>query len=129
MLARPSRDEPVEQFQRRMWITQVAPAFVEREPEKFDELMHQISSRVTPRVAMINQLRAIAGWHGSERLRGIHTPTTVVHGDLDPMVPVGNGIRLAKLIPETRYVELAGVGHLPALENPDALVHIVLEDS
>ena len=128
MLARPAKDEPVEQFHRRMWTTQVAPTFVEREPERFDELMRQISSRVTPRVAMINQLRAIAGWYGSERLRRIRAPTVVVHGDIDPMVPVGNGIRLAKLIPEARYVELAGVGHLPALENPAALERILLED-
>jgi len=128
MLARPTTEESVEQFQRRLWSTQVAPGFVEREPERFDELMREISSRVTPRVAMINQLRAIAGWYGSERLRQIRAPTVIVHGDIDSMVPVGNGIRLAKLIPKARYVELAGVGHLPALENPDPLERILLED-
>ncbi len=82
--------------------------------------------RVTPRAGVLNQLRAIAGWYGSERLRRIGISTTVVHGDADPLVPVGNGMRLAQLIPGARYVELPGVGHLPALEAPDALHTLLL---
>jgi pimeloyl-ACP methyl ester carboxylesterase len=126
-LKRPDSDESLETFQRKQWMNQCAPGFAEREPARFDELIDQVTARVTPRAGVMNQLRAIAGWHGSWRLQAITAPTVVVHGDLDPLMPVGNGMRLAKLIPGARYVELPGVGHLPTLEAPEALEKIVLE--
>ena len=70
-------------------------------------------------------MTAIAAWHGPRRLAAIACPTTVVHGDADPLMPVGNGMRLARLIPGARYVELAGVGHLPPLEAGDALADVM----
>jgi pimeloyl-ACP methyl ester carboxylesterase len=126
-LKRPDSDESLETFQRKQWMNQCAPGFAEREPARFDELIDQVTARVTPRAGVMNQLRAIAGWHGSSRLQAISAPTVVVHGDLDPLMPVGNGMRLAKLIPGARFIELSGVGHLPALEAPERLEEIVLE--
>ena len=68
---------------------------------------------------------AIAAWSGPGRLRRIACPTTVVHGDHDRLLPVGNGMRLSRLIAGAEYVELDGVGHLVPMEAPDALVDVI----
>ncbi|KAH9599362.1 Alpha/beta hydrolase fold-1 [Trypanosoma melophagium] len=50
-------------------------------------------------------------------LQHIHTPTIVLHGTIDPLVPYQNGKELAKLIPGARLLTFEGLGHIlhPAL--------------
>ena len=64
-----------------------------------EELVGQILARPTPKASTFRQMSAIAAWHGPRRLAGIACPTTVVHGDVDPLMPVGNGMRLARAHP------------------------------
>lgn len=128
-LAPPAPGVDVRDHIRGIWSAYAAPSFATRHPEVFDELTTQIVSRVTPRWRVLEQLRAVRSWHGSDRLRGIAIPTVVVHGDLDPMMPVGNGMRLSRLIPGAQYRELKGVGHLPAHEAGAELLHILESDA
>src|SRR5262249_61030240 len=116
---------PLDAFYRRLWEPQCAPGFADCHPELFDELVAQIVTRPTPRAAVIHQLRAIAAWSGSSRLARIKAPTVVVHGALDELIPVGNGIHLARHIPGARYIELSTVGHLVPLEAPDVLAEVI----
>jgi 3-oxoadipate enol-lactonase len=51
-------------------------------------------------------------------LRRISAPTLVIHGSACPLLPVGNGVRLAQLIPHAPYLELPEVGHLVPNEAP-----------
>lgn len=47
--------------------------------------------------------------------RSIVAPTVIVHGSDDPMVRIRNGRRLARIIPNARFVVVDGMGHdLPA---------------
>jgi len=121
----PARQTSLEAFYRSIWEPQCAPGFADCRPELFDELVAQIVARPTPRAAVINQLRAIAAWSGSSRLATIKAPTVVVHGALDELMPVGNGMRLARLIPASRYIELPAVGHLVPIEAPDVLAEVI----
>ncbi len=41
----------------------------------------------------------------------ITCPTLVIHADRDQTIPVSHGRALAKLFPDARYVEVAGLGH------------------
>lgn len=52
-------------------------------------------------------------------------PSAVVHGDRDPLMPVGNGMRLARLIPQARYMKLPSVGHLVPYVAGDVLARLV----
>jgi pimeloyl-ACP methyl ester carboxylesterase len=122
-MARPSG--PIDAHLRALWAAFCAPGFADAHPEMLDELVHQLVTRVTPRFGVAAQARAMAGWHGANRLARIDVETTVVHGDADELMPVGNGMRLAQLIPKARYVELAGVGHLVPLEAPEVLLDVV----
>ncbi len=120
--ARPAPGQDLRQHIWNVWSQYAAPFFAAAHPEVFDELTSQILRRVTPRQRVFDQLRAIGSWHGSRRLRRIEVPTTVVHGNQDPLIPVGNGMRLSRLIDGAEYVELEGVGHLAAHEaGPDLL--------
>jgi pimeloyl-ACP methyl ester carboxylesterase len=49
----------------------------------------------------------------------IAVPTLVLWGVLDSVTPIDQGRDLARLIPVSSRVELAGVGHIPAIEAPD----------
>jgi pimeloyl-ACP methyl ester carboxylesterase len=124
-LARPAPGQHLELYMRALWSRYTTPAFAAAHPEVIDEIAAQIVCRVTPRQRVFDQLRAIRSWHGSDRLRRIHVPTTIVHGDQDPLMPVGNGMRLSRLIPKAEYVELEGVGHLPAYEAGAELLKVI----
>jgi pimeloyl-ACP methyl ester carboxylesterase len=122
---RPQPGESPEDFLRSLWAGYAAPGFARREPALLDELVEQLRERRTPRVGVTNQALAVLGWHGPRRLAALAVPTTVVHGAVDRLTPVGNGMRLAGLIPGARYVELPDVGHLVPLEAGDVLADLV----
>jgi pimeloyl-ACP methyl ester carboxylesterase len=122
---RPEPGESREAFLRSLWAAHAAPGFAEREPGLLDELVEQLGQRRTPRSGVMNQSLAILGWHGPRRLRRLAVPTTVVHGAVDRLTPVGNGMRLARLIPGARYVEIPEVGHLVPLEAGDVLADLL----
>ena len=44
-------------------------------------------------------------------LRSLRTPTLVVHGEADPLIPISAGRELAELIPGAKLVTFAGWGH------------------
>lgn len=54
----------------------------------------------------------------SGRLAKIQSPTLVVHGDKDLLVPFANAEQLVQGIPDSTLLRLRGAGHLFALENP-----------
>lgn len=63
---------------------------------------------------------------GLERwLHRIRLPTQVVWGDTDRLFPLEYGRRLASLIPGARLDVIDDCGHLPQVEQPDALAEIV----
>lgn len=126
LMTAPAPGQSLEDFMRRRWEAMTGPRFVEDHPEAIREMVRSIVARPTPRAAVLDQARAIAAWHGAGRLRRLDVPTTVVHGEDDPLIPVRNGMRLAQLIPGARYVELPGVGHLVPYEAPTQTADVIL---
>lgn len=54
----------------------------------------------------------------SRRLGRIQSPTLVVHGDRDLLVPFANAEQLVEGIPDSTLLRLPGAGHLFAMESP-----------
>lgn len=127
VLATPTSGDSLRTFVDRSWSAITGPGLAADHPESMRELVERVLERPTPRAGVFAQLRAISIWHGSDRIPGIRAPTTVIHGRDDPLMPVGNGMRLAQLIPGARYVELPGVGHLVPFEAPDAILDAVVD--
>jgi pimeloyl-ACP methyl ester carboxylesterase len=47
----------------------------------------------------------------ADGLRGVTTPTLVIHGDADTIIDISGGRRTAELIPGARFVAIEGMGH------------------
>ena len=122
MLGQPPQNTTMPEFFTTTWAQTSGDGFAADHPAIMAEIADQLTQRITPRSGVFNQARAILAWHGVERVRHINTPTTVVHGARDPLIPAENGKRLAELIPHATYAQLDGVGHLVAHEAGDALL-------
>jgi len=59
-------------------------------------------------------------------MAGTPAPVLLVHGDRDRLVPVAAARAAAEQHPHWRYLELAGVGHVPQLQVPDAVAKGIL---
>ena len=72
-----------------------------------------------PRDTRAQSRQVGAPWHGP-KLRELHKPVLVLHGDQDPILRVSAGRATAKAVDGARLVILPGVGHdLPAPLWPD----------
>ncbi len=76
---------------------------------------------------VMEQVKAIAGHDTSARLPELDTPTLVIHGTEDEMLPVANGRMIAELIPGARLEIMNGVGHLFFWEEPGRSAQLVRE--
>jgi pimeloyl-ACP methyl ester carboxylesterase len=73
------------------------------------------------------QLGAIGGHDTQSRLADITSPTLVIHGTEDKMIPVANGKLIASLIPGARLELLDGVGHMFWWEQPERSAGLIRE--
>lgn len=71
------------------------------------------------------QLQAVVGHDTQSRLAEITTPTLVVHGTVDRMIPVANGELIASLIPGARLDLLEDVGHMFWWEQPQVSAALI----
>jgi 3-oxoadipate enol-lactonase len=96
------------------------PATVERAPDRVAEDVEQRLLFAPDRSGYEAQLAAASGHDTTGRLAAIVAPALVVHGDADRIVPVGNGRRLAELLPTAHFHLLAGAGHLYMTDAPES---------
>jgi pimeloyl-ACP methyl ester carboxylesterase len=62
-----------------------------------------------------------------QKLANFATPTLILHGDADRIVPPAQADRLAALLSHAKIHWLAGAGHLPPLTRPDACRQVITE--
>ncbi len=75
----------------------------------------------------LSQLQAILAWESFSRLPQITTPTLVIHGKADRLVPPGNGELIAARIPGARLILLEHASHLFSTDQPDAAQKAIFE--
>jgi pimeloyl-ACP methyl ester carboxylesterase len=97
----------------------MAPGFAERHPEAMERIVANARYRPQPAEAYRRQLQSVMGNNAADRLEQIHAPTLVVHGEVDPLVPVQNGKYLAQHIPSARLILYPDTGHIPIIERAD----------
>jgi pimeloyl-ACP methyl ester carboxylesterase len=61
----------------------------------------------------------------AQTLGAIKTPTLVMHGEADAVIPLAVGKALASAIPGAKLVTYPGVGHVPMEQIPDQSAHDV----
>lgn len=79
-----------------------------------EERARDVATRQTrraPNVASMRNHALIDGQRWRERLGEVTTPTLVIHGTDDPILPYGHGLALAREIPGASLLTLEGAGH------------------
>jgi pimeloyl-ACP methyl ester carboxylesterase len=80
-----------------------------------------IRRRTFPTAAgYLGQVQAIIAWTSFDRLKDIQSPTLVIHGESDELVPPENGRILAKHISGSRLVMLPHASHIFSTDQPEA---------
>jgi pimeloyl-ACP methyl ester carboxylesterase len=95
----------------RTWRTIGSPGFPFDEA-KIRERAGRLYDRSFHPQGAARQLAAVLA-HGSrsEKLRGVTTPTLVIHGAADPLVPLEGGQDTARCVPGAELLVIEGMGH------------------
>ncbi|HEU5251919.1 MAG TPA: alpha/beta hydrolase [Solirubrobacterales bacterium] len=116
------RDEAI----RAGYEVNISPAF--RADESTWDAFHEMATRVPAAKATIElQAQAIFGHDTSGRLGEVETPTLIVHGTVDGVLPFSNGELIASLMPNARFEVLEGVGHMFWWEQPQRSAELIRE--
>lgn len=97
------------------WYTICSPDFKPDESELKQRLLRSYRRSYYPQGTRRHMAAVAACGSRVKQLKRIKTPTLVIHGKADPLVPVTGGIDTAKHIPGARLELIEGMGHdLPA---------------
>lgn len=82
--------------------------------------------RTGNRQAFIDRMRSGFGSsEESDKIKEINTPTLIIWGEKDGLIPVENAYLFQRDIPNSRLEILKGVGHVPMEEEPKRFAQIV----
>lgn len=104
----------------------MGPGFAENYPQDLENIAEIARYRQLRAPAYIRQLQAAMGHDASQQLDRIQAPTLIIHGDVDPLVPPGNGDYLAQHIKGAQHIVYHNVGHVPIIECPEQFNRDVL---
>jgi 3-oxoadipate enol-lactonase len=104
---------------RRTYTLIMAPGYAAGHADDMEMIMEIARYRPQSTAAYRRQLQACLKHDVTARLSEIHVPTLVVHGEVDPLVPVANGKHLAQHINGARLILYPATGHIPIVERAD----------
>ncbi len=80
---------------------------------------------------------ASPNWHGIPRaleninftneVQAVQQPVMIVHGELDPVLPIAASRELAKILPNAKFVEAKAHGHSLNIEDPKLFAELLME--
>jgi pimeloyl-ACP methyl ester carboxylesterase len=73
------------------------------------------------------QAMGTSQWDGYDRAPDIETPTLVLHGELDRLVPLANGQILAERIPGAEFVTVPDANHVLTTDQPEQVAKVLLD--
>ncbi len=94
----------------------MAPGYCAAHPDEWENIAEIARYRPQSSQAYRRQLNACLKHDAATRLSQIAVPTLVVHGEVDPLIPVANGRYLAGHIPGARLILYPATGHIPIVE-------------
>lgn len=77
--------------------------------------------------ASASMLRELAPRRFRRNLEAVACPTLLIHGELDRVMPRASAVWAAGVRTDWRFEMLAGVGHLPMIERPQACIDLIDE--
>ena len=126
-----TQSDPIERLRRGIVIS-TAPGYAEEHPEIIDEwVMYRIEHPIDPAgyqaqlqigLALMAEVASF-----EHKLKEVKTPTLILFGDHDKVVPPGNAELLHKEIADSTVKILPNAGHFFPFEVPEEAVEAVVE--
>jgi len=102
--------------------------FIQNNPEAVKETYQKIVKNPTPIHAYRRLLKASMGFNSYRRLKNIDTPTLILHGKKDILIPSQNADILADRIPGSKKIIFEDSNHGPHLDNNvEKLTQVMLD--
>lgn len=111
---------------RASWEVNLSPGF-RAEESRFAAFREMAMTLPAARETIQLQVQAVLGHDTSARLDQIATPTLIVHGTADGVLPFPNGELIASLVPAARLEAFEGVGHMFWWEQPERSAELIRE--
>ena len=118
---------PMEERIERFWEITVTPEFKKERGDFLKRILQLGMATPTPIETFGLQFAAIQAMDTYDRLPQITSPTLIIHGDRDILVPVENAEILHERIPGSRVRIVQGTGHCFFWENPDEVVEELVQ--
>lgn len=109
------------------WRLCFSPEGLARHDAELREIFEQAAARLTPRRAMLGQLKAYREFDSTGDIGQIAVPTLVLTGEGDRLAPAENSRALARLIRGSQLLELPGVEHAPHIEAREVVARALEE--
>ena len=103
------------------------PEYVRTHPDEVDLIVHLRATNEVPEHIYLSQLQAAMSFNVESRLAEIKSPTLVLSGDADIIVPVQNSRNLASKIPGAQLQIIEGGSHTFFIEQAGEFNRIVTE--
>ena len=117
---------PVDERVQRFWEIAVTPEFMTERAGFLAHIMELGMATPTPMETFGLQFAAIQSFDTYDRLPQIKSPTLIVHGDHDILVPVENAEILHGRIPGSQVRIIEGTGHCFFWERPDEVIEEIV---
>lgn len=108
----------------RMWMLIGSPGLQPPREQLRERLRISMRRGYNPAGVQRQLLAIMASGDRRPLLRRIAVPTLVMHGDKDPLVPIGAGRDTAANVPGARFVPIPGMGH----DLPEALLPRLVDE-
>jgi pimeloyl-ACP methyl ester carboxylesterase len=118
---------PVEERIQRYWEITVTPEFMQSRADFLTRIIELGMTTPTPMETFGRQFGAAQAFDTYDRLSQIKSPTLILHGDRDILVPVENAEILHTQIPGSRARIVQGTGHCFFWEEPEEVVEEVVK--
>lgn len=125
LLGHSLRRFPRHMFVQTMEILTTAPFYLDAHVEEIDRLANERVREGVPARAMGAQLRALLRSDVDPADYKITSPTLIVAGEHDHLIPNCYARRMSAKIPRSRFVLVPGAGHNPMIEMPDTVLPLI----
>ena len=103
------------------------PEYVQTQVAEVDHIVHLRATNEVPEHIYLSQLQAAVNFNSESRVAGITSPTLVLSGDADVIVPVQNSRNLAAKIPGAKLQIVAGGSHTFFIEQAHEFNQLLTE--
>jgi pimeloyl-ACP methyl ester carboxylesterase len=96
-----------------------------------DRIVHGFIERMQLPNAKLAFMSTVLGLKNSEiimpKLHAIHSPTLIIWGSKDPVIPIQHAESFVSSIQDCRFYRMDGCGHTPYVQDPNTFSSMVLE--